>query len=142
LLRNCVPKRLWFNLECEELWDSSTIQGKNNGSWHKGFMWCLTSYAAPGRVNVKENQETRSKTKISKMMTDIVRSKLCPFFYLFVQFVLLLETQGTASSGLVWTHFCDWKASSVSKWDLKPRIYCISFHEWQYRIIPLTYTLS
>jgi hypothetical protein len=61
----------------------------------------LTSYAAPGRVNVRENQETRSKTKISKMMTDIVRSKLCPFFYLFVQFVLLLETQGTASSGLV-----------------------------------------
>jgi hypothetical protein len=88
------------------------------------------------------NLSNLKNTISSEAGKEIVRSRLCPFFYLFVQFVLLLEAQGTASSGLVQTHFCDWKVSSVGKWDLKPRIYRIPFHARQYRILPLTYTLS
>jgi hypothetical protein len=85
-------------------------------------------------IRVGNNLKNTISSEVGK---EIVRSRLWPFFYLFVQFVSLLEAQGTASSGLVQTHFCDWKASSVGKWDLEPRIYRIPFHAQQYRILPL-----
>jgi hypothetical protein len=66
--------------------------------------WCTSIQTLIGRFGNLSNLKNTISSEAGK---EIVRNRLCPFFYLFVQFVLLLEAQGTASSGLVQTHFCD-----------------------------------